>query len=371
MDSAKSKIENERLEDASSEEIRSEIRGTRGRMDQTIDELGDRLHPRHLLDDVIALFQRPGSSAGTSAARSSRDAGRAVLRHVKENPVPALLVGAGLVWWMVDSSTDSDDAPTSGVSRYRDLPRDPVVPTRPVGGISPTLDGAGGDDATVGVSTGEGVEDDLDSGPGMLDRAKEKLAAGRESAADRGRSAKDGISDRWDETRAGVNRRRRAAGRKAGELRNEVSHRASDLQGRVADAGDEHPLAFGGILLAAGVCAGLLLPRSATEDAWMGEVADDLKSEAVTRTKDVASRTVGSALDEAEARDLTPGNLAEKAGRVVSQAVAAGKDAAREEGISGDQLAEDAKAVSTSAAETAVADAEHHAEEVNPENRPS
>ncbi len=368
MDSAKSKIENERLDEASSDEIRGEIRGTRGRMDDTIDELGDRLHPRHLFDDVVSLFQRPGSKPGVGAAQTSREAGRAVLHHVKENPVPALLVGAGLVWWLVDASTDSDDEFGSGGSRYQDVPRYPVTPRQPIGGTSVGSEYRDETYATVG---GGSEFDEPDSGPGMIDRAKDKLAETRDSIAERGRSAQSGLSDRWEGARDGMHQRRRAVGRKANELSGQMSDRASDLRDRVSDASAEYPLAMGGILLAAGVCAGLLLPRSATEDAWMGEAADDVKSEAATRTRDVATQTMGSALDEAEGRGLTPGNLAEKAGRVISEAVAAGKDAAREEGISGEQLAEDAKAVTTSAANTAAGGAEAQAKEAGSEDRPA
>ena len=57
MDTEKNDVETAATESASSDEIRSDIRGTRRDLDQTLDQLGERLHPRHLLDDVLDLFR--------------------------------------------------------------------------------------------------------------------------------------------------------------------------------------------------------------------------------------------------------------------------------------------------------------------------
>src|SRR5438874_12153902 len=94
-------------DNASSEEIRQDIRGTRRGMDETLDELGERLHPRHLLEDVIDLFRGGGNGAANSqVARTSKEVGRTVSRAVREHPLPALLVGAGIAWWIVDAVSD-------------------------------------------------------------------------------------------------------------------------------------------------------------------------------------------------------------------------------------------------------------------------
>ena len=45
---------------ASSDEIRRDIDRTRHEMDHTLEELETRLHPRHLLDDVLDLFRSGG-----------------------------------------------------------------------------------------------------------------------------------------------------------------------------------------------------------------------------------------------------------------------------------------------------------------------
>ncbi len=97
---------------------------------------------------------------------------------------------------------------------------------------------------------------------------------------------------------------------------------------------------MGGALLAAGVLTGLPLPRTEHEDEWMGEASDELKDQTrekgealLEQGKAAAARTATAALDEAEARGITPDTLADKAGRAVSKAADAVQRAAEEEGI--------------------------------------
>ena len=54
------------------EALRSDIDLTRRRMDDTIDSLGERLQPRHLLDEVLGWF-RGESGGGDSRMEQVRD----------------------------------------------------------------------------------------------------------------------------------------------------------------------------------------------------------------------------------------------------------------------------------------------------------
>jgi hypothetical protein len=150
-----------------------------------------------------------------------------------------------------------------------------------------------------------------------------------------------------------------------------VSRQASILGDRFREASDEYPLAVGGAFLAAGLLAGLLLPRTEKEDEWMGEASDELKEQTrfkaeqlAQRGKEAAVKTAGAALEEAEARGITPESLAKKTSRVVSEAVNAGKEAAREEGIAGGDMKEHAQAIGQAAAQTAREETEEAARHV-------
>src|SRR3954464_15924900 len=91
--------------------IRSDIEETRRRMDNTMDALGDRMQPRHLLDEFLGYLR--GSSDGNGDDRlnkvrekvtqSANTALHSVVDTVKENPMPALLIGAGVAWMIYQS----------------------------------------------------------------------------------------------------------------------------------------------------------------------------------------------------------------------------------------------------------------------------
>src|ERR1700742_2935153 len=101
----------------SSSEIESDIRKTRGRLDNTLENLNERLNPRSLLNDVLHWFetqggQQTGGAPGDALKRGYRN----VVRQVKENPVPALLIGAGITWMVL--RTANEDSSELENSRY-------------------------------------------------------------------------------------------------------------------------------------------------------------------------------------------------------------------------------------------------------------
>src|SRR3954471_2225199 len=85
--------------DLESDTLRSEIDSTRGRMDDTIDQLEGRLHGRHLLDEIVGFFRRGDGDGqmGEWKEKISRSA-RTVVDSVKAHPLPLILIGAGVGW---------------------------------------------------------------------------------------------------------------------------------------------------------------------------------------------------------------------------------------------------------------------------------
>jgi hypothetical protein len=102
--------------------IRSDIERTRAQMDNTIDLLSSRLKPRHLVDDVLRIFQSGEDADEGAARRTIREAGVHAAAKLKQNPVPATLIGAGLAWLLFqDKSRRSRPAVTS-YDPYMDTP---------------------------------------------------------------------------------------------------------------------------------------------------------------------------------------------------------------------------------------------------------
>ena len=83
------------------DEIRREIARTRAEMDDTVDELGERLSPGRLVDDVWARFRRAG---GLSAIGET----------VRDHPVPVALMGLGLAWLAIEQASGRSTAERVG-----------------------------------------------------------------------------------------------------------------------------------------------------------------------------------------------------------------------------------------------------------------
>ncbi len=356
MDPKQSQLENEKLENASSDEIRGEIRGTRREMDETLDEIGQRLHPRHLLDDLLDVFRGSGrgSEVGQRAARTSRRLGRSIAREVKVHPLPALVAGTGIVWWMIDAfAGDEEEFEPYGYPPGSQPEQRPSYGTE-TGTGSAYSPGHGGESGMAGVASRAGDKAGETSAAGtkvseVASAIGEKISDAGEAASSAAHAGWKSIRDRGSAVRRYSEREGRVVSRKTGVARE-----------RLREASDEYPLVVGGACLAAGVLAGLLLPRTAQEDEWVGEAADELKDEVRTRGEEALQRgkaavaeTAASAMDEAEKRGLSPENLASKAGRIVSEAVEAGKASAEKEGMTPSDLQEDARAVAERTKETA------------------
>lgn len=108
-------------EGVTSDQIKSDIDHTRHEMDETIDQLTERLRPRHLIDEVICMIQESGTGAGESA----KEIGRTVGRQVRDNPVPLALIGAGVAWMLMSRGESSprrrgasDDEYSSGLTAF-------------------------------------------------------------------------------------------------------------------------------------------------------------------------------------------------------------------------------------------------------------
>lgn len=71
----------------SADELEHEIEATRGRLEGTLAELQSRLNPAAMAEDLTGT-RYPGGAAALTAER--------VAATVRANPLPALLIGAGL-----------------------------------------------------------------------------------------------------------------------------------------------------------------------------------------------------------------------------------------------------------------------------------
>lgn len=327
----------------SSAEIEADIRHTRGRMDATLEELGERLTARSLLNSALDWWEAPPQGARGSLA-AKRAAGT-VGRSLKDHPLPTILIGAGIALLIREASApEYDEAEEASITRYR---------TRPQRG------GPLWSETETGMATeGPLIEGDFEEeGPGMGERAKDTIAGAKEKlsgakkrasgATERAKDRMHGAADRLGEwghersrllgrsTRRTLSRGKSASRRAAREIE-EGYHAGVD---KIDEAMDEYPLAVGIGFAALGMLAGLLLPRTRREDEMLGERSDEFIDAAkekgedlLERGKAVGGRVAEAAMEEAREQGLTAEaakeQLAGLAGKVSDVAQRAKEEAA-------------------------------------------
>jgi hypothetical protein len=99
--------------------IRAEIHETRERMGETIEEIGERLNPNRLKEQVKdnirdATIGRVENMA-TNAVERVNETRRTFTNTIRENPIPAAMVGIGLGWLIWNQRRQSS---FSGTTRY-------------------------------------------------------------------------------------------------------------------------------------------------------------------------------------------------------------------------------------------------------------
>jgi ElaB/YqjD/DUF883 family membrane-anchored ribosome-binding protein len=273
--------------------IRAGIRETRERLGDTLEALGERLNPHHITDRIKHDIRDATIGRVEHMARHAADrvheTRSSMMDTIRENPIPAAMVGIGLGWLFMNRRR-TDGHASSGRDLYA-AHRQPRVDAYDTGayGAAGTYDSryyAGGA-AYAGGPAYPARDHDADA-PGAVDRARERAQETAHAVADRTQQAAHTVAQ---QTRTQVR--------------------------RVEDRFEEQPLVVGAATLALGLAAGLALPVSDREVQLMGDARDRL----VDRVRDVAEETAGK--------------VQHVASRVMDEAQTTARDASRDEGLGG------------------------------------
>jgi ElaB/YqjD/DUF883 family membrane-anchored ribosome-binding protein len=291
----------------SAAEVEREVQQSRARVDQTLDQIQDRLSPGQLVDQTVTYFRDGG---GGEFARN-------LGQSVKQNPMPVALVALGVAWMMM-SGRRTDDGHGYGRSTYWD--DDDLVGGEPE--ASPLYPTAY--DPAHGTSKGWSADrdagaDENDEG-GVFDRAREAARHAKDKADDLVNHAREAASD----TAEGATVRAEALRGKAREsmasaregIRDARAHaRRYGRRARhgILEAFYEQPLVLGSIGVALGAALGAALPPTETEDDLMGDTSDRLKRDAeetgrkqLAKARATAGAAVTAGREEADRQGLSP-----------------------------------------------------------------
>lgn len=307
-----------------SDEILSDIRRTRVEMDETLEQLGNYLNPRILLDDTIERIRNSDAKEVKVAIQAAVDG---VGSHVQRHPVSSFIFGAaaGMLVYelsqLKDEKLDTDTLVKGAKHTYR--------------------------------KSREGIKEGSQN---VMEKVSDAGSSTKESIRAAGKSLKDKVFSSKESTKEGLESVRESAANKTSDATHSLQDAAGDLKSRGSDTADalkdglhrsyaksrrgikktsrNHPLAIGAGILAAGLLIGSALPGTSKEDRVMGHKSDKAvrrgrgraKSAACT-SKEVAKATVEAAKDQARNEGLTLDQLAKKASRITEKA----NETAREE----------------------------------------
>ncbi|MGI8509705.1 MAG: DUF3618 domain-containing protein [Gemmatimonadaceae bacterium] len=242
--------------------IRADISETRDRMSDTLDEIGERLNPHRVTEQVKdsireATIGRVENMAQQAADRVS-ETKRGIMNTIEENPIPAAMVGLGLGWMMWNSRSNSSN---SSVSQY-------AAGDRNLTGSSRQSSNRGYSERGYGTSSyggyGAGTSHAGNDDSGVVDTLRDK-------ASDLGGAARDAAGNLGDTVKG-------AAGNLTDRAQNVAGTVAQGTRAgtrRVEDAFYDNPLLTGAVTLALGLAAGLAAPRTHPEVALMGDARDE------------------------------------------------------------------------------------------------
>ena len=308
-------------------EVLARIERTRARMGETIDEIGDRVNPdrvqaeikaraREQVREVKATMKYKARSAMRDIEHEVSDAGRGLWDTIRENPIPAGMVGVGLAWLVANGATGRDYDYEYDDLGYR-YPRNRPVGYRAAGSVGATGPYAEGEyaydvdrtraGAQSSYATGGYVAVDSEAeGKGRVDEVKEKASEAKDRFREKAHDAADEVRDRASHLKHRASEEMHEMQDRASHAARQAANRARRAERRVEYAVQDNPLAAGAIAAALGFAAGMMIPESHREQEMFGRARDKMvdKAERTVRragqkAREVAKETASVAKETA------------------------------------------------------------------------
>lgn len=282
----------------SSAQLQREADAARVGLADTLGQLRDGVAPSALSGEAIALVK----DSGLSILKSLADSARA-------NPVPALLIGAGLT--MLLTRTTGGDVLGVATSTLKSAAAGGADAARSAAsGIAGAASSAassvaGAASGVAGAAKGavKGAADRtanavLDAAGAVSDRVAGSAVSARQTAVDGMASVKDRLQSGLESGKAELDTRREQAGELADEWSGQAQAVAQEARQSFARLIDEQPILMAALGAALGAAIGAALPLSQSEKDLIGTTgakAIDAGREALANAADVVRKEAASA----------------------------------------------------------------------------
>lgn len=236
-------------------EIEGDIEHTRAELSETIDALQEKLRPANLVSDATDRVKTATNEKVRDMAESAGETMQDMWEDTRQNPLPALMIGAGIAWMLYDRSGNGNGRASRNRREYSSR---------------------------------------------RYARAYEPYDRG---SYDRGDAV--GTENRWNEARSQAHE----VGSWAREAGSEARYRARRAQNGMERMLRQNPLLVGAAAMLVGAAVGASLPETERENELMGEARDSVLDKAQhaaenavgavkEATNDVVGDTVGKVAEK-------------------------------------------------------------------------
>jgi hypothetical protein len=295
----------------SSSEIKGDIRQTRDRLDNTLESLNQRLSPRSLVNDVLSWVEGYGAPQTSGGGSDAMKRGyQQVVRQIRGNPMPALLIGAGITWMILGAEDDDASETAQRTGRASDGPPFPFSP-----GASESVSSEQSGDSGIASVVKEKARD-----------AHQALSNATEAVAGKVSELSSGVQSQTRSARSAISQGIRQSQRVGSGATRHLQKSSVQAGDKFQEMMEEYPFAVAIGFLGVGLLTGLLLPRTRQEDKLVGEKSDQLLEqvkeagkENLEKAKTIAQRITQTTLDEAERQGITSEAAASKMSEITSK----------------------------------------------------
>jgi hypothetical protein len=269
------------------DKIEQDINRSRTALNDTIERLGGKLSPGQIVDEVLGVAQG-------QFGKFTQNVGK----QVRDNPVPLLLIGAGIGMYLLNHNKHHDTRPKIDEDDWRAEHHFRKV--EHIRTSSPKLAGETDDAYTRRLHDEHAKALDLKQMAGeaydafqarvtrTVEGLQRRAAYVRDSVAGGLSSAGHFMHDQYDHL-----------GQMAGDAKHKISDFAGNAKHQTIDMYEQNPLAAGAIGVAIGALIGSLTPLSSLERDKLQGVADealkagaDLAERGAAKVEKVASNIV-------------------------------------------------------------------------------